>query len=252
MSCFVCYRNRWRNGTIFATSDEAPQFSAEYTQDDSPQLFWRSVEIDETVTIDCDLGAEYEYDFIAILGHNLTANPATLIKIIGSHNSGFTSPDVDTLTHHSNWLYEILDAPRTNRYVRISILNATNPLGYLQVGTIVVGKGEAFNRGPSVPYQAGQKNETEVEYSPSANMFVVQEKPSAFVINLMFIGLDQASAVIVETLIKECGSFKAFVLCTDSGNPNSKSDWLVLTDQGMLTFDHTDYWTWNLNAIEVL
>jgi hypothetical protein len=251
MSCLVCYRNRWRNGTIFAVSDEAPQFSAEYTQDDSPQLFWRSVEIDEAVTIDCDFGAAYEYDFIAILGHNLTSGATIIIK--GATNAAFSEGVVtDQLTYHANWLYEILGTARTKRYVRVSLLNTTNPSGYLQVGTVVVGKGEAFNRGPSVPYQAGQKNETEVEYSPSANMFVVQEQPSAFVINLMFIGLDQASAVIVETLIKECGSFKAFVLCTDSGNPNSKSDWLVLADQGMLTFDHTDYWVWNLNAIEAL
>jgi hypothetical protein len=252
MSCLVCYRNRWRNGTIKAVSSEDPQCSAEYTQDDSPQLFWRSEDVDETVTIDCDLGAEYEYNFIALLGHNLTSNPATVIKVVGAHDSGFTTPDEDTLTHHANWLYEILGTARTNRYVRISILNATNPSGYLQVGTIVVGKGEYFNRMPSVPYQAGQKNETEIESSPSGNIFTVQERPSAFVINLLFVGLDQTSGVMVETLIKENASFLGFVLCLDSGNPNSKSDWLVLTEQTLLTCEKVNYWTWQLNAVEVL
>jgi len=252
MSCLVCYRNRWRNGEIVAVSSEDPQCSAEYTQDDSPQLFWRSTDdFDTAVTIDCDLGTAYEYDFIAILGHNLTS--AADIIIYGTNNPDFTTDtEHDHIAHHGNYIYKILDDSRTYRYIRISILNPTNGSGYLQVGTIIVGKAEYFNRMPSVPYQASQINETEVEYSPSANMFTVQEQPSAFAISVTFIGLNQSTAVMVENLIRECGSFKAFVLCLDSGNANSKSDWLVLTDQGMLTNDHVDYWTWTLNAVEVL
>ena len=182
MSCLVCYRNRWRNGEIIAVSDEAPQFSAEYTQDDSPQLFTRTVDDDGEKTWDNDLGTAYEYNFIGILGHNFTSG--TIIIIEGADDEDFDGPDLvtDELTYHANWLYEILDTTRTKRFVRVSIENANgNPSGYFQIGTIIIGKAEYFNRNPSLPGQLGQKNDTEVEYSPSGNFFTISVPLSATV-----------------------------------------------------------------------
>ncbi|PIU63400.1 MAG: hypothetical protein COS85_16115, partial [Armatimonadetes bacterium CG07_land_8_20_14_0_80_59_28] len=104
----------------------------------------------------------------------------------------------DTLAFNGNNLYAILATARTKRYVRISLTDAANPSGYLQIGTIFIGKGAALNRGPSVPYQRGPLNETEVEKSPSANLFTVQERPSLDNKALSFIGLNNASEAIVE------------------------------------------------------
>jgi len=353
----ILYRNLWRDGTIIAASSEAAQFPAEYTQDDSPQLFWRSrngtgtgnglfvvtvdvndhidlaegagelpatltpgnyngltlaaeiktqldvagaltytVTYDETIgkftiaasgnfellwhsgthntegqgvllgfahtdlsgaatytsdtavfhseeRIDCDLGAAHEYNFIALLNHNLTS--AATIIIYGADDAAFTDGVVhDHLTFNGNNLYEILAAAQTKRYVRISLLNVANPSAYLQIGTIVVGKGNALNRGPSVPYQRGPLNETEIEFSPSANLFTVQERPSLDNKLLLFTGLDGASELIVEALLEACGSHVAWVLCLDSAAPNTNSYWVHLKSQELPKCQHVNYWNW--------
>lgn len=251
MSVLILHKNLWRDGTIIAVSSEAPQFSPEYTQDDSPQLFWRSTVVNAEQTLDCDLGAALEYDFIGILGHNLT--PAATIQIIGADDDAFTTnPVVDTLTYVGNNLWEILPVARTKRYVRLSLTDTDNASGYLQVGTIVLGKGNALNRGPSVPDQRGPQNDTETESAPSGNIFVVQERPSIEGQVLPFVGLDDASELIAEALVRECGSFKGFVLCLDSTAPNANSYWLYLISQEKHRRDHMNYWIWTLEAVEVL
>lgn len=250
MSTLICHANLWRNGTILAATTEAAQFSAEYTQDDSPQLFWWSTAIAAEQVIDCDLGAAREYDFIGILGHNLTASATIVVK--GADDSAFSSNVVtDTLTHSGNNLWEKLAAARTKRYVRISMTDAVNPSGYLQVGTIVVGKGNALNRGPSVPDRDGSLNETETERSPSENMFTVQERPSLYVKGLPFVGLDDASVVIVKALLAGCGSHVAWALCLDSAAANTNSYWVHLTSQDSLERQHQNYWNWEAEIEEI-
>ncbi len=39
---WIAYEDFWRNGELYGASSEAPQFAAEYTQDDTRQLFYRS------------------------------------------------------------------------------------------------------------------------------------------------------------------------------------------------------------------
>ena len=250
----IVYQNLWRDGTILAVTTEAAQFPAEYTQDDSPQLFWRSTVKNAEQVIDCDLGADLNYDFVALLGHNLTANAATEIIIYGADDDAFTEDlEHDHLTFNGNNLYAILPTGgRTHRYVRISLLNTTNPSTYLQVGTIVVGKCNALNRGPSVPYQRGLFNETEIEYSPSANLFTVQERPSLNNKVLTFIGLDTASELIMEALLRSCGSHVAWVLCLDSATPNSDSYWVHLKTQELPEFQHASYWNWTAEIEEII
>lgn len=247
----IVYQNLWRDGTILAASSEAAQFAPEYTQDDSPQLFTRTLDVTGQKTWDCDLGAILEYDFIALLGHNLT--PDATIVIYGADDAAFTTGVVeDILAYNGNNLWAILTTARTKRYVRVSLTDAANGSGYLQVATIVVGKGSALNRGPSVPYQRGPQNETEIDRPPSGSVFVVQERPSADAKLLSFVGLNDASELIVEALMEECGLFKGFVLCLDSAAPNTNSYWLMLTAQEMPSCEHMSYWNWTLEAVEVL
>ena len=247
----ICHTNLWRDGTILAASSEAAQFSAEYTQDDSPQLFTRTLDVDGAKTWDNDVGAAHEYDFVALLGHNLT--DAATIVIYGADDDAFTVGLVsDTLAFNGNNLYAILATARTKRYVRISLTDAANPSGYLQIGTIFIGKGAALNRGPSVPYQCGPLNETEVEKSPSANLFTVQERPSLDNKALSFIGLNNASEAIVEALLGICGSHVAWILCLDSSAPNTNSYWVHLKSQELPECRRVNRWNWTAEVEEVV
>jgi len=247
----IIYRNLWRDGTILAVTTEAAQFPAEYTQDDSPQLCWRSTAIAAEQDIDCDLGAAHEYDFVTLLNHNLTSGAT--IKIYGATNAAFTTGVVeDSLTYNGNNLWMVLGTARTKRYVRIALTDAANPSGYLRVGTIIVGKGNALNRRPSVPYQRGPFNETEIEYSPSANLFTVQERPSLDNKVLLFTGLNNASELIVEAILKACGSHVAWALCLDSDAPNTNSYWVHLKSQELPECQHVNYWNWPAEIEEII
>ena len=251
MSVLILSENLWRDGTILAATTEAPQFPPEYTQDDLLQLWWRSTAIAAAQTLDCDLGDALEYDFIGILGHNLA--PAATIEVTGADDDAFTTnPVVDTLTYVGNNIWELLPVARTKRYVRLSLTDIDNPSGYLQVATIVLGKSNALNRGPSVPDQRGPQNDTETESAPSGSRFVVQEWSSIEGQVLPFVGLDDVSELIVEALVRECGMHKGFALCLDSTVPNANSYWLYLVSQEKPSRDHMNYWIWTLEAVGVL
>ncbi len=239
----IASTNLWRDGEIIAASSEASQFSWEYTQDDSPQLFGRSAAVASEVTVDCDFGEAKEYDFIGFIDHNLT-DGATIV-IYGADDDAFTSNVVsDTLTFNGNNLWEKLAAARTKRYVRISLTDTSNPSGYLQIGTIVVSKSATLNRNPTVPDGDGYQNATETEEAPSGARFTVQERPSLRVKRLQFEGLDDSSAAIVRAVLEACGSHAAWALCLDDETPNLDTYWGYLVSQEVPERQHTGFWNW--------
>ena len=247
----VLYENLWRDGEIIACSSELAQFPAENTQDDSPKIYWRSSGVSETITIDIDLGTAREYDMISIRGHNLTSGAT--IQLIGADDDAFTANAVtDTLTHNSDNLTGILTTARTKRYVRLSLADTSNPAGYFQIGTIVLGKGNELNRPPVVPDQDGYLNETEPEASPSGVVFIAQEGPSKENKVLPFVGLDDTSKAIIKELARECAMTLGFLLCLDSTSPNSDTVWGRLVGLELLERSHAGYWNFNMAIEEIL
>jgi len=248
----VIYKNFWRDGAILSASSENPQFPAEYTQDDSRMLFTRTLDVTGAKTWVCDLGEALEYDFAGILGHNFTSG-ATPIKVEGADDAAFTIAVVsDTLTYNGNNIFETLAAARTKRYIRLSVTDGANPSAYLQIGVIVIGKGGALNRFHSQGYQEGQLNATEVEFSPSMNMFTVQERPGVEAKVLQFNGLNDVSAVVIKALIAECGIHKGWVIGLDAAAMNTSSTWVHLTELELPICQHNNFWTWAASISEIV
>jgi hypothetical protein len=362
----MIYRNHWRNGTIIAQSSEHPQFPAEYSQDDTPALMWRSRhgtgsgngrfvvaassnqlidfdlgggELTATITagtytgatlateikaqldtagtatfavtysettgaftislaagnfsltwqsgthtatnagvllgfgraadsagadtytsttmvihtsesIDCDFGAAQTYDFMAILGHNLTSSAS--ITVQGADDAAMTTNVVsDTITYNSTNVYAFLATARTKRYIRVVITDVANPSGFVQVAGVVVGSYWEPNRDFG-PYSEGETDETEVELSPSANLFVVQERPKMVVRELEFKGLNAAAIAELRLLLAEVGVSKALILCTDSTMPNTTCHWMRLRECNPPRREGYGYWTWSAPMEEVL
>ncbi|MHB8053672.1 MAG: hypothetical protein ACYDH3_00245 [Candidatus Aminicenantales bacterium] len=243
--------NLWRDGEIIAVSSENPQFPAEYTQDDSPQFFWRSVNATGTITIDCDLGAAYEYNVISIRGHNLTAGATIQVK--GADDSAFTSNVVtDTLAHNGNDLTAILSTARTKRYVRVSVADASNPDGFLEIATIVIGKGSTLNRRMSQGYEDGHRNDSEKEESTSGAMFTILDRPSVPEKLYPFSGLSDAAAVIVRALMSECKTTTAWLLCLDTATPNGNTYWVRLKAIVRPIGERPNFWVWECELEEVI
>ena len=249
---YVVHTNFWRDGSIIAVSSETAQFAPEYTQDDSLQLYWRSTDADSSgEAIDCDFGEAKEYDFVGILGHNISASAT--IKIYGADDDAFSVNVVeDSLTYYGNSLWQKLSASRTKRYCRISIVDPLNASGYIQIATIVVGKVESLNRKPTIPYERGTQNDTAIDKSPSETIFTVQTRPSVGVRQIPFEGLSDASASVIESLLENCGSHVAWALCLNVSSLNGNTYWVRLQRQSLPVCNSPNNWDWNGMAEEIV
>lgn len=200
--------------------------------------------------IDCDFGAAQTYNFVGILGHNLTSS--AVITLTGADDSSFAvNPVTDTIAYNGTNVYAFLGTARTKRYVKLSLTDPANPSGFVQVAEVVVGSYWEPNRSFG-PYTEGETDETEVELSPSANLFVVQERPKIVVRELEFKGLNAAAIVELRLLLAEVGVSKAMIICTDPDAPNTSCHWMRLRECNPPRCEQFGYWAWSAPMEEVL
>ena len=242
---------RWQSGTNTANTAGTP-LGFNITANDTGESTYTGdyVSIHTSEAVDCDFGSALEYDFIGILGHNLTSD--AVIKIYGADDDAFTVNLVtDTLTHNTNNIFEFLTTARTKRYCRFYVSDPTNPSMYPEIGVIVVGKYFAPNRGFG-KYTEGEVDETEMEKSPSMNLFTVQERPKLVNWELPFEGLNATSTATIKLMRLNNGVSKALVFCTDSTSPNSYSYWAHFPELSPTDFETLIYGVWTASLEEVL
>jgi hypothetical protein len=198
----------------------------------------------------CDFGSALEYDFIGLLNHNLTAGATITIK--GADDAAITTNVVsDTITYNGNDVFEFLAAARTKRYCQVLVVDPTNPSMYVQIGTIIVGKYFEPSRSFGA-YAKGPVDTSETEFTPSKNLFVIQDQPKLIGQDLQFTGLNAADAIKVWELLDECGTTKAFAVCTDYTAPNGNTSWVRLTETAKPECSQKDYWSWAAPCEEML
>jgi hypothetical protein len=244
------YKNLWRDAIALSASSEKAQFPKENTQEDIVTMSWRSNGTVSNEIFVADFGVASEYNFVALLGHNITS--AATITIYGADNSGFTTGVVSqNLTHNGNNIFTFLASTYSKRYFRIQIQDASNPAGYLQVGTIIVGKYVELNRHFGA-YSKALVDESEVEKSPTGNLFTVQARTMLQRWSLPFTGLDDNSAAAIELMVAEVGIRKALIFCTDPTTPNSTSYWVHFVEPPAKECRHSGYWSATFELEEVV
>jgi hypothetical protein len=245
------FRNLWRSGTLLACTSENPQFPMENTQDDVVALPWRTATGDDDAeTVDADLGAAEEYDFVAILDHNLTSGAT--ITVYGADDAAFTSNVVnDVLTYNGNNIFEFLAAARTKRYCRFKFEDGSNPDTYIQIGTLIVGKYVELSR-PPVGQQVGPTDLTEMERTPAGSRIGTQDLQPFTLWRLPFAGLSDADALAIRSGLVEVGVKYNVVLCLDSSAPNTNSYWVNFSELAQPDRAHANFWTWEASMEEAL
>ena len=219
------------------------------TSDDGPaETFtgdYRRIHTSEC--IDVDLITATAYDTVALLNHNLQSGAT--ITFYGDDNSTFTNPVDDTLTYHGNNLFKFLMAARSERYLRIYVVDTTNPSGYIQIGTVVVGSYLQLSQ----YYGTTAKNQEDgsiIDQSDGGNLWAV-EKTRLDVRPYNFRGLSDTDAGSIDGMIAEAGIHKAVVLCLDSTAPNTNSYWVNMTDTtGPQAEAGETIWTWDMSFRE--
>lgn len=247
----LIYVNRWRDGTIGATlTSENPQHPAVDTQVDTKSMFWRSVndEVDPTL-LPCDLGAEYDIDFVALLGHNIA--DTSKIYFEGADNEDFTAPDLVTreLSHNADNIFEFI-ATFKKKWVQVRITTPGNDDDYIQIATVICGKYAEFNRRFAPEYEIGEEDFSEMEYSDSQVLFA-QEKDSLNIRRYSYQALDTVSINEIQAMFQECKTIKAFAFCLDYNDPNPNTLW-VRNSELNAPVCRNGFWYWDMAVVEII
>ena len=145
------FPSRGTTGTNWTASSTATSssgaFSVNNLNTDIVEQVWRSGPGgSQTITCDTQSGSAGVFvDTFAILNHNMTQGATILLQ--ASNNNFATTPFNENVIVEPENAYWISPALPINayRYWRISIVDVSNPDGYIQIGTIVFGSSVIFN-----------------------------------------------------------------------------------------------------------
>jgi hypothetical protein len=222
----IVYVNHWRDGSVLTVSSEDPQFPAQCTQDDHvTDIVWRTVSKSLSPNVVVDFGQAKTYDFIAVQGHNLSSG--AVVKLYGADDDAISSNVViDTLAYNGNSIYVRIGTARTKRYVKLSVVDSSNPDDYIEIGNVVVGQLVSLENRPFPNFPHGPIDSSEIQQSPNGADFTVVGKPTRWRWSYFFDGLSDSVADSINELNELCGVRKAWLLCLDDGTPNDNTNWL--------------------------
>ena len=226
-------------------SDAADDSGAATYTADSIRIHWPYEEISR------DLLTAYQYNFIALLGHNFSSS--AVIKIFGADDAAFTTnPVSDTITYNANNIYFYLAAARTKRYIKIRIADPANSAGYLQLAVPYPGNYWEPSRKHGSEYGYGMDEISEGEESDSRAYYGVVSKPRLNTYFFDYQNIDAASRANALDLMDECGIQKAFIFCEDYATPNSYSYYVQNLELFEARGTIKDRCNWALSVKEVV
>ena len=198
-----------------------------------------------------DLLTAYQYNFIAILNHNLSSS--AVITLYGADDAAFTVNVVsDVITYNANNIYFFLSAARTKRYLVFRIKDPENLNSYIQVATIYLGNYWEPSRKHGSEYGYGMDEISEGEESDSRAYYGVASKPRLKTYFFDYQNIDAASRANALDLMDECGIQKAFVFCEDYATPNSYSYYVQNLELFEARGTIKDRCNWALSVKEVV
>lgn len=200
--------------------------------------------------IEIDLGAAYEINFVALLNHNIETG--STVKATGADDSAFSVNVVnETITWNATNLYHFFSSAQTKRYWRIHIEDINNADGYIQIGTIFLGKYFEPTRHYTNFFTRGKRDPSDSQAS-DASVLYSSDKDDLEVGSFPFEGLASADKTEIDAMLAECKRNKAFVIVHDSDNPNDDSFLMRMEELEDTESPHYQKYNWTLTCIEVV
>jgi len=191
---------------------------------------------------------EKEIDFFALLDHNIS--PTATIELKGAWDTGFTE-QVETITipYHETDIKAFF-TKTLRRYWKLEITDADNSDGYIKGGIILMGKYFQPNRNPSKEQRRGDRVFSEVELTETLSTYG-KEKGTLEQAYLPFKGLTEADKDEIRKMMRECKIDHAFMIIYKPSDPNQDSVLYRFSGQpNDPTYEHFDYYNWEMNLIE--
>jgi hypothetical protein len=131
------YSNRVDTATITASSEVASLPASNVAQLWKSKV-WRTTGY-ASEWIKFNFGAAAAVRALALVGHNFTSGAT--VKIQANATDVWTSPSIDvTLAYNAANLVYLWSSDQSFQYWRITIVDASNPAGYLEVGRVFLGQ----------------------------------------------------------------------------------------------------------------
>ena len=202
----IIYNNIIDGATITSYSENPQYLFDDAFKDSRLSRVGRTVGHD-TEWIKFTLPSAAAATYILIFGHNLTAGAT--VKLEGNATDVWTSPSFsETLT-----VIDIINKNFTSasyKYWRLTIADASNPDGYIQISKVIIGtylQMPGFNRVFAMPRKSTSKGDK----SPSGQLY--GDKRIIFTsAEFKFNGVSQANKVLIDAFFDIVETIKPFVL----------------------------------------
>jgi len=126
-----------------------------------------------------DLGLSGNPRALALIGPRntpLKISPSAIIRILGNETNNWTAPSYEqTLTYNDAILQQMKEAgfhTESLRYWRLQIIDASNPLGFVEFGSVYLGEYYSPTRGsPQFPFQSEYIDRSTTVFSEGGQTF---------------------------------------------------------------------------------
>lgn len=157
--------NNFGSNILRVTSQAVGDFDKGNVTAESTREVWRSSDVLAIQEIVIQAELETEIDTFAILGHNFTAG--ALIKVQANIADNWVAPPFEQILTVDSEIPNIILANNgfgaAYEFYRVTILDPSNPCGYVEVGRIIGGRAFTFinNEDITDTYQVGYKDLSE-------------------------------------------------------------------------------------------
>ena len=172
--------------------------------------------------IQFDLGISTNPDAFLLIGAKNKAmqiSPTATIKLQANHTNNFNSPPFSVDIDYDDEVLAVLDdagiGDDSYRYWQFSVIDETNPAGYIEVGAIFLGNYWNPQRTPQFPLRTSNIDRTVTVFSESGQSFSdLKEKTKVH--SIRYIGLTKANIEEFWNIWEKYGTGKPFFISMDT------------------------------------
>lgn len=200
-----------------------------------------------------------ELDTFAILGHNFTGN--AVVRVQGNYDDEWTAPPFNKIVpidEDSNNLIVCDDAFGGEfTHYRVTILDPSNPCGYLEVGRVIGGRAFTFVENEDITDNytidhddKSESMQTQGYYRASNENVIVRSFKGSFSKLSTVIGKND-NFKSFRKMFKTIKTTRPFLTILERDNPQVFNIWGQLKDLPSESYDVNKYVSYSINVLEV-
>lgn len=240
----ILYQNLVEGAGISALTENPDYIFDTAFNDDRLSRVGRTV-ADEDQTFTFDLLSAVAVDKVLIQDHNLTSGATILLE--GNVTDVWTAPAYTmSISYNETYIYKDLVNAETYRYWRLSVDDASNPDGYIEISKVFLGQGlemPPINTGVAIPHKSNSSSSKSTSGQLYSNR-QLQYKAAAITLS----NITESQRQQIKTWWNYVDVVKPFwILLWEDSLDVEPPIYCNLTEEIELTKDVAEGNTWSLN-----